>query len=151
MFNVIIDTREQKPWNFTSSSINDTVVDTVKTGDYTIQAHEHNFTIERKNSTGEIARNIFEKRFKDTLQRMSDMSHAYIIFEFSYEDVLNFPIGSGIPKRKWGKIRMTANFMNKTLAQYMINYNVPIIFAGDRENAQRIAQSLMKEYYEKYS
>jgi len=151
MFNVIIDTKEKQPWKLTGSSINEVVLHKLDTGDYTIQGYEHILTIERKKSTAEFAINIVEKRFPAFMQRMKEIQHSYMVMEFSYDDVLEFPRNSGIPKSKWARLQVSSNFMVKRISEYLVEYGVPIIFAGDRENAERVCQSIMKEFYEKYS
>ena len=84
-FNIIIDTREQKPWTFAGC---DTINRKLDTGDYSIEGLEHLLCIERKNSVSEIANNISESRFKAEILRMNDYLHKFILLEFSLTDVL---------------------------------------------------------------
>ena len=73
-FKIIIDTREQLPWEFGFHTTSRKKLDT---GDYSIQGMESIFTIERKMSVSEIATNITENRFKDVLNRLSQIPHAF--------------------------------------------------------------------------
>src|SRR5688572_1939018 len=97
-FNVLRDTREQCGWIFSRSKAISLVIDSkLETGDYTIAGLEDKLCIERKASTAEIANNICEKRFFAELDRMLIFPHRFIICEFSFKDVLDFPKNSGIP------------------------------------------------------
>lgn len=146
-FTIIVDTREQMPWEFGYHTTSKKKLDT---GDYTIEGFESLFTIERKMSVSEIANNITENRFKDVLERLSKIPHAYMIMEFSIEDIYTFPVGSDIPKRLWDKLRIKGHYIMKILLEAQLNHNIHILFCGDSENAERTAASLMKRIYEKY-
>jgi ERCC4-type nuclease len=147
-FNIIVDTREQLPWEFGFHTTSKKKLDT---GDYSMEGFESILTIERKKSVSEIANNITESRFKNELERMSKIPHPFIIMEFNLQDIYSFPIGSDIPKKMWDKIKISGNFIMKYLIQAQLNYNIHILFCGDAENAEKTAISIMKRIYEKYS
>lgn len=147
-FNIIVDTREQLPWEFGFHTTSKKKLDT---GDYSMEGFESILTIERKKSVSEIANNITESRFKNELERMSKIPHSFIIMEFNLQDIYSFPIGSDIPKKMWDKIKISGNFIMKYLIQAQLNYNIHILFCGDAENAEKTAISIMKRIYEKYS
>jgi hypothetical protein len=146
-FTIVVDSREQLPWEF---GFHTTSRQKLDTGDYSIQGLENIFTIERKMSVSEIATNITENRFKNVLDRLSKISHSYMIMEFDTDDVYNFPVGSDIPKRLWDKLRIKGNYIMKTLLEASINHNIQLLFCGDANNAERTAISLIKRIYEKY-
>lgn len=146
-FTVIIDTREQMPWEFGFHSTSKQKLDT---GDYSIVGFESIFTIERKRSVSEIANNITESRFKDVLQRMGQIPHSFMLMEFDLEEIYQFPVGSDIPKKMWDKLRISGNYIMKYLVEAQLNHNIHILFCGDAENAERTAVSIMKRIYEKY-
>jgi ERCC4-type nuclease len=146
-FTIIVDSREQLPWEF---GFHTTSRQKLDTGDYTIQGLENIFTIERKMSVSEIATNITENRFKNVLNRLSQIPHAYIIMEFNTDDVYNFPVGSDIPKKLWDKLRIKGNYIMKILLEASINHNIHLLFCDDPSNAERTAISLIKRIYEKY-
>ena len=52
---IIIDTREQKPWEFPGHT---TAVQKLDTGDYSVEGLEDILCIERKQNTSEFAKNI---------------------------------------------------------------------------------------------
>ena len=146
-FTIIVDTREQMPWEFGFHSTSKRKLDT---GDYSIEGYESIFTVERKRSVSEIANNISESRFKDVLQRMGSIPHSFMLMEFNLEEVYQFPVGSDIPKKMWDKLRISGNYIMKYLIEAQLNYNIHILFCGDAENAERTAVSIMKRIYEKY-
>jgi len=144
-FNIIIDTREQQAWEFPRHTTANKKLDT---GDYSLGGLEDILCIERKKSVSEIASNITEKRFEDVLERMTKYKYTYMIFEFSLTDVLMYPQGSEIPRHKWKYIRISPNFILKKLSEYMVNYNIKIIFGDSPKNAEKIAMALMRRVYE---
>lgn len=146
-FTIIVDTREQIPWEF---GLHTTSRQKLDTGDYSIQGLEDKLVIERKRSVGEIANNITESRFKDVLNRMSLIPHKFMLMEFTLEDVYNFPIGSDIPKKFWDKIRISSKYILKYITELQINYDIHVIYCGCAEDAEKMAVSIMKRIYEKY-
>lgn len=146
-FNIIVDTREQLPWEFGNHTTSRQKLDT---GDYSIEGLEHLLSIERKQSVSEIATNITEKRFPAFLERLSLIPHRFMLFEFDLEDVYNFPVGSEIPKAKWEKLKVKSNYILKYLSIINIKYNIHTIFCGDADNAEKMAIRIMRTVYDKY-
>jgi len=115
---ILKDTREKQGWDFESSEKCEAQIDIgLKTGDYTLEGLETSLCIERKASTGELAMNLGKKRktFEAEIERMSHFRWAYIICEFSIDDLMMFPERSGIPQSKWRFIRMNGKFMWRKL------------------------------------
>jgi ERCC4-type nuclease len=146
-YTIIVDTREQKPWSFPEHTI---AVSKLDTGDYSIQGLEDILCIERKRNVSEIANNITEKRFTDVLSRMSKYRFPFILLEFELNDVLDFPIGSDIPKKLWDKIKIKPQFILKNLIEMCLLYNIYVIFCGSKANAEIYAESIMNKVYSKY-
>lgn len=144
-FKIIIDTREQQPWEFERCATASRKLDT---GDYSVEGLESILCIERKKSVSEIANNITEKRFKDVIDRMKAYQYAFLILEFDLEDIFRYPIGSNVPKHMWDKIKISPNFIIKNLLELQLLYNIKVLFCGDPSNASRMATSLMKKVYE---
>jgi ERCC4-type nuclease len=142
---VLADRREQTPWTFSSSKyvidIRDTTLDT---GDYSLEGYEDLVRIERKASTSEIAGNITEKRFKDWLERLSTYKYKFLICEFDFEDIVNFPNNSGIPKYLMNKIKISPAFIMAAMSKIQLKYGIQIIYAGNPRNAQIAAESIFK-------
>jgi ERCC4-type nuclease len=146
-FTIIVDTREQQPWEF---GLHSTAKRKLDTGDYSIEGLEHILAIERKKSVSEIANNITESRFKDVLQRLGNIQYKFMLFEFELEDVYNFPVGSDIPKKLWDKIKISPKYLLKYLTELQLNYGIHILYCGDASNAEKMAVSIMKRVYEKH-
>lgn len=146
-FTIIVDTREQKPWEFTEHT---TAVRKLDTGDYSVEGLENILCIERKRNVSEIANNITESRFKDVLSRMSKYRFPFILLEFDLQQVLDFPIGSDIPKSVWPKIKISPKYILKCILEMSLVYNIYVIFCGSKENAEIYATSIMKKVYDKY-
>lgn len=146
-FTIIVDTREQMPWEF---GFHNTAKRKLDTGDYSMEGFESLFTIERKKSVSEIANNLSESRFKDVLERLGQIPHSFMIMEFSVDEIYQFPVGSDVPKKMWDKLRISGNYIMKCLIEAQLNYNIHILFCDDAENAERVAVSIMKRIYEKY-
>lgn len=146
-YTIIVDTREQKPWSFPEHTV---AVSKLDTGDYSIQGLEDVLCIERKRSVSEIANNITEKRFTDVLSRMSKYRFPFILLEFDLNDVLDFPIGSDIPKRLWDKIKIRPQFILKNITEMSLIYNIYVIFCGSKSNAETYAEFIMNKVYSKH-
>lgn len=146
-FHIIVDSREQNPWNFDTMEKS---VSKLDTGDYSLKGMEEIFCIERKGSVSEFANNITEKRFKDVVERLSKVQHAFLLFEFDLEDVLIYPVGSNVPKRMWDKLRISPKFILKHINELQLLQNVKVLFCGDASNAEKMALSLMRKAYEHY-
>lgn len=147
-FTIIIDTREQIPWEF---GYHDTAKQKLDTGDYSIVGFENIIAIERKKSVSELATNLSESRFKDVLERLSQIKHPYMVFEFDIDEVYSFPVGSDIPKKLWDKLRISGNYIIKRLIEIQLQYGIQVVFCGDPNNAERFTVSLMKRIYERYN
>jgi ERCC4-type nuclease len=144
-FTIIVDSREQQPWEFAHQV---TAVHKLDTGDYSIEGLENVLCIERKKSVSEIANNITEKRFKDVIERMSQYKYSYMLLEFDLDDIFNYPVGSEIPRRLWNKIKISPNFIIKNLLEFQLLNKINIIYCGSASNAERISLSLMNKIYE---
>ena len=143
-FTIIIDTREQQPWTFNNHTVANRKLDT---GDSSIEGLENILCIERKKSASEFANNIVESRFKDVLMRMNQLKYSFILLEFDLEDLLVYPIGSTVPKRMWDKIKITPAFLLKNILELQLNYNVIVYFCGDSDNAEKMAEYILKKIH----
>jgi ERCC4-type nuclease len=143
-FTIIIDTREQQPWHFEDRVVAHKKLDT---GDYSIEGLQHYFAIERKKSINEIANNIVEPRFKDVISRMSQLKYSFFLLEFGLTDVLNYPIGSNLPKKLWDKIKISPAFIMKHILDWQIKHNIKVVFCHNSSNAEQMAEYIMKKMY----
>ena len=146
-YKVIRDSREQQGWDFSpSTSCLGTEVRTIATGDYTIEGYEGVLAIERKGTLGEFSSNIVQKRFENEMVRLEEYTYPFIILEFELSDVINFPVGSGIPKSKWASLKVSKWFILKRIVELQIKYKTKIIFAG--KYGKEIAASIFKRVLE---
>ena len=143
-FNVIIDTREQHPWEF--ETIEKTIAK-LDTGDYSLKGFENLFCIERKASVSEFANNITEKRYVDVVERLSNIKYSFLLLEFDLYDLLRYPEGSNVPQRIRDKIRITPKFLLKKINELQIIHNIKVIFCGDPISAEIMALSIMRKIY----
>jgi hypothetical protein len=149
-FTIIVDTREQQPWEFEHYAVAHRKLDT---GDYSIEGLEELLGIERKKSVSEFANNITESRFKDVVMRMSQLKYSFLLLEFDLNDILIYPIGSTVPKRMWDKIKISPAFILKHILELQLNHNIKVIFCGDSDNARKMAEHILKKvnYIERFS
>lgn len=149
-FTVIVDTREKQPWNLQSSRVLGKEITKLDTGDYTVEGLEDKLCIDRKASVSELAQNVTTKRFADELKRIKEFPHAFLILEFTADDIFNFPDSADLPPAVKKRIRVNGNFLMRCLSRMQIKYDFNIIFAGNRSNAERIAINLMEDVLELY-
>ena len=146
---ILYDTREKLPWDFTFYG-HKMELASIKTGDYTIKGYETEIIIERKKSTGEIAQNIGSKSkaFNAEIERMQLIKRRYMIFEFSPQDLVNFPRNSGIPTFLQKRVRINAAYLAKEIERYENEQNITVFFCNNREQAITKAVQLLEECYE---
>lgn len=132
-YTVIRDTSEKKGWDFSPNGIClGTVNQNLFTGDYTIEGFEKRLIIERKGTSGELAQNLFEKRFMDELDRMDDFEFPFLILEFTNWEVNFFPQNSNIPRDIWPKLKMNPNLYMKYLNEIQFKHpRIKVLFAGN--------------------
>lgn len=146
-YTVVRDSQEQLGWFFPKKHpCLGTEIEKLPTGDYTLRGYEEVFIVERKLSTGELAKNIVEARFDRELVRLEEFPHAYLVCEFTLADVLAFPRNSGIPPSKWPDLKVTNHFLLKRLSDISVKHRVQIIFAG--ADAKPMVSSLFKRVVE---
>lgn len=143
-FTIIVDTREQQPWEFREFATSKAKLDT---GDYSIEGMENVIAIERKKSVSEFANNITESRFTDVIMRMSNIKYSYLLLEFNLQDVLIYPVGSNVPRKMWSKIRISPGFILKNLLDLELKHNISVQFCGDADNAEKLAETILKKVY----
>ena len=144
-FHIIVDTREQQPWDFGTYP---KTVAKLDTGDYSLQGLEELFCIERKMSVSEVANNIVEKRWKDVVKRLESYQYPFLLCEFNLQDVYDYPVGSDVPRRMWGKLRVKSGFIMKHILEMQVKHGIHTLFCGDSDNASKLALSLMRKIYE---
>jgi len=147
-YKVIRDTREKEDhgWLWGKSKYCQGMVkQKLDQGDYAIEGYEDFMIIERKGSVSEWATNLGKEwgRFERELERSRHIKHMWIVLEFTMKDVMNFPVGSGIPRRSWSGLPFKGPFLLKRTLEIMQTYpNVKILFAGG--SGKEVASSIFK-------
>ena len=146
-FKIIVDSRENKPWSFNKTSrCEGSEVQALSTGDYSIKSFEDKFAIERKASVSELAKNLHEQRWFNCLRRLSSYDFSCIICEFNMSDIMKFPVGSSIPRRRWRFLKVKPSFIVRHLSIIQIKFGVSVFLADNASYAQDMALSLMKRF-----
>ena len=144
-YTVLRDTREKEGqgWSWRKSqSCAGTISRKLDTGDYTLEGMENYLSIERKGSVSEWAKNVTEARFERELERLDAIQHPWILLEFNMTDLLNYPVGSGIPRAKWRYLKFRGPFVLKKTTEMMINHRVQIVLCG--ASGKEVASNIFK-------
>jgi hypothetical protein len=139
-YTVIVDTREQRPWQFERS-----VVRKLDEGDYAIaELPPHTLAIERKGSLTEWHANVLDKsgRFRRMLDRLTAYQHAAVILEISAEGWREYdPVARGM--------RVNAKYLRSLAYRLEEDYpSIQFVYAG--RDAQMVANRLMDEVWKEY-
>ena len=138
-FTIITDCREQNPWNFYNNIIETA---TLNSGDYSIKGFEDYFAVERKSLADFIACCGREReRFKRELSRLRGYWVKAVVIEGSMDQIIAGDYRSKInPASVIGAI-----------ASWTVKYNISFILAGDRNNAEKFALCLMRNFHKQIS
>ena len=151
MYTVVRDTREKVDHGWfweASATYSGTVVSKLDEGDYSIQGYEQLVAIERKGSVSEWATNVIQDRFERELERLRSIKYVWILLEFNIVDILNYPVGSGIPKKMWKSIRCRGPFIIKRMIEIEVEYpNISIMLCGDQ--GKLVASNIFKRMIER--
>ena len=150
-FTIIRDTREHEGhgWKWSKSTwCKGSKVDTIKSGDYTIEEVPGLIIIERKESFNELCSNFLghRERLNRLMERMvEEYRWRYIIVECELGDILNKYNYSYLPAKMRNK---APAIILGSLVSIGLKYDVHVIFAGD--NGKEYATRLMRKAYEYY-
>ena len=145
---IIVDTREQKPWDFSFYG-HEVTVAKLDFGDYSVDGKTNQIFIERKASTSELSNNLCTdvgyRRFNAEMER-SGAARKILICEFpeSYMEV--FPEKSGIPKNKLKFVRISNKFLRKRLHEIVEKYSLEVYFNNTVGEAEELALRILSEY-----
>lgn len=129
---VLIDTREQQPWdvspmNATSGSL--------ATGDYTLEGFPPTYVaIERKASIQELVSCVGtdRDRFQRELDRLKAFDHRLVIIEASWSDVC---------EGAW-RGKLSVSQVKNTLLSWQ-SRGIPFLFASTRAEAEQCAKTVL--------
>lgn len=152
-FTVIRDTREKenKGWVFNPTETCTGMVDqALDTGDYSLVGMEDLLCIERKGSVAELANNVTESRWPKFLARMERYEYKFLILDFSWESIIEFPMNSGIPLDKLKSIRISGKFLMRLLSEIQVNRGIHVLPCNDPITARYVASNIMKRVNEQH-
>ena len=150
-FTVIRDTREKPShgWSYEPDAYcNGTIIKKLNIGDYSIEGLEGYVSIERKESVDEFARNCIDKRWKSCMQRMACCKHSFLLFEFSWDDINNYPHSAKVPSSVRGKLRVPSKYIRKVIYTAREDYHIHVIACNNRYTAEKTAYRILKKAYE---
>lgn len=141
-FKVVIDTREQKPYNFKKcGNIDCCISRKLDHGDYQIDGLSNLITIERKKSIDELILNLTKhrKRFIAELERMQDTKHKFVVVEDHWSSIWDPSFSRASPSSILGSI-----------IAFEIRYGVHFMFCGNRRFAMRVVRQLLTKAYKEF-
>lgn len=154
-FTVCVDSSEQLFHRFIKSeACNGSNTTNILWGDYTLEGLEDKFIVERKGAITELYTNLCTSdwdRFERELIALMDYPDSFLLFEFSFSDVLKFPSTCKLPLAVKRKLTSKRTYFLRRLMEMQTTYRIPIIWAGNKDNAHSIMISLFKRIWEKYA
>jgi len=134
---IIVDTREQLPYQFARWAEVQTVAGTLAVGDYAVQGLEHHAAIERK-SLSDLIGSLSQgrDRFERELARGAALRRFWLVIEATAEDVA----------RHRYKSKMNPVAVLQSLAAFEVRYGTRFVWAGSREGGEYWTYSLLQKY-----
>jgi ERCC4-type nuclease len=137
---IIIDTREQTPYHFSSiDPIPETITATLKTGDYSLAGFENRIAIERKSAPdlfGSMGRG--RVRFEKEFARLAVMEYACLMIEDDWINILqNPPVYS----------RMNRRSVFWTCQAWSVKYGVHVCWGHHRKLAEKLTYRLLSDFW----
>lgn len=130
---IVIDTREQLPYIFDNSMLK-----TLKTGDYSILGLENDVAVERKTKEDAYgscgARRV---RFEKEIVRLSKFDYAAVVIEASLSSLLTPP--------SYTKVRPLV--VVNSFVSWSVKYGVHVFFASNREYGRNLVQLILQKYW----
>lgn len=137
---LIIDTREQKPFTFSSFDPKpQTVIQVLTTGDYSVAGYEDHITVERKSLT-----DLFSSfgqgrdRFEREVQRMSEFRYAAIVCEADWMTIIKNP-----PPHT----RLSPKSILASVVAWQQRYGVHFWACPGRQFAERLTYRILNRYF----
>ena len=142
---IIIDTREQHPWNFYEDEDKATTTrHKLDTGDYSVAGYEHRICIERKSLIDWVNTIVnSHNRFHVELLRMRDYDRSFVIIEGSVDDIMHKKYETPAIKRN-----ISPETIIKMSIGIMMKYPwVQVVLADNRYSAKIVALNILRQYW----
>ena len=143
---ILIDTREQKPFVFANETLTGLHRTKLDAGDYSIVGYDkptdkHSIIIERKANCSEYSSNLGKnfERFEREAQKLAEYKHRAIIvcgpdnFQYLYDQKF---------------IGLHPKYAYNRIAYLWIQYGIPTFFHDTPEQAEMFMMRLFKRVYE---
>ena len=135
-FRIIIDTREQEPYEFECA----TQRRKLDAGDYSVQGLEELVAVERKSLkdfTGTVIHDF--TRFAAELQKLSKLDAACVVVEADLDDVLR-----GLAGGACGNVA-PASLLGAAV-HISLHYGVPVYWCGSRQAARAFTDAFLRMF-----
>lgn len=141
-FTIVIDTREQKPYNFYGVEV---VHSALKTGDYSVEGFEHRIAVERK-SLNDLANTLGRgrARFKREIDRAQEFDRFVVVIEADRHQVEAYRDEKSCPSY-YSQIHPNAvlGTVDKWPGKYPV---LDFVWAGDRAGGKALTLDLLKKW-----
>ncbi|WP_437611167.1 ERCC4 domain-containing protein [Sorangium sp. So ce834] len=135
---IVVDTREQRPWTFGGAFRLERVA--LPAGDYSIAGFESVVAIERKTLDDYVQSLILHRqRFKRECERLRSYALKAIVVEADAGDVFAHAYRSDA----------APNAVIATGLAFLRDYGVATIWAGNREHAEHMAETILLRFHRK--
>lgn len=136
---IVIDSREQAPFNFAGERYSDIEIcrGTLPTGDYSLAGLVDCLAIERK-SLADLVHCLGNERerFERELQRAQGLEFFGVVVEASFEQLAKGEYRS----------RINPHAACQSVMAFMARYRTPFLFAGSKAAAEFCTWSLLRQY-----
>lgn len=135
---VIVDSREQTPFDFGRFPGVEVTRGTLATGDYSLAGFESTLACERKELNDLIAclQNGNRERFEKELARGAALHRFCVLVEGTLEDI----------SRHHYRSQMQPTAALQSLFAFQIRYGTAFLFCGNRIGAEYVCHSLLSKY-----
>jgi|19_taG_2_1085344.scaffolds.fasta_scaffold05541_6 hypothetical protein len=143
---IIIDTREQRPWSFPEESAK-VARGTIGIGDYALRGDQHMFAVERKSLddfVGSISSTWDQFRVRFQKMRAANWPSMVCIVEADFVHTCFVETTGGIEGPPHNHPRITPQFIRARIAE-LSYYGAGILFAGTPELASALCWRVLYE------
>jgi len=137
---IIIDTREQKPYSFSSVKTEfDIVRGTLKTGDYSLKGFEDKITVERKSMSDAFGSfGNGRKRLEKEMIRMGKFTFVAFVIEADWEKIFKSP-----PVRS----KLNPKTIYSTIIAWEQRYGVHFWLCPNRSFAEKTTFRILERFW----
>jgi len=126
---IVVDTREQRAYDFKRFPLVEVIRGTLPTGDYSLAGYERHAAIERKSLDDLIGcLTVGRDRFERELDRAWSFECFAVVVEASMEDVSRHRYTS----------RMDPHAALQSILAFQVRYGCPFMFAGSRQAGEYV-------------